>query len=145
MVENFEEIPIQQEKPLKQLFSEREYIEMCTKESIGGGYLEESDRDMLITRYLKPLYQAAQEILEEVDENTSVESEPDFAPYRNRIVRNLRSCLSATTRIGVTDPNNILRSIREYGTLPFHTEGRSGEEEYAMEAFLIKAIEIISQ
>jgi hypothetical protein len=113
----FEEVP--------ELITEEGYIEMVVSYALSGGWVTENQKDLLIEKYLKPLYKHAQEILEDVKKNGL--DDPSDLP---RIIRKLNWCLEATRRIGSTESSNILKTITDYKqTL------KSDEEEYAVSSF----------
>ena len=87
--------------------TEQEYIAMGVKYALSTGLVKEAQKDLLLEKYLKPIYRKYLEIIEELRKEKVPEDE------LAKIVLKMNNCLEATRRIGSTDPDNIVRSIQD--------------------------------
>lgn len=87
--------------------SEQDYIDNCVQYALSGGWVKETEKDILIDKYLKPIYQKYLEVI------ADLKKEMTNANELAAIITKMNFCLETTRRIGSTDPNNILRSIQD--------------------------------
>lgn len=134
-----EKEPINQEvKPEKEntekLMTEEEYINLCVDYALNGGWVKENQKDLLINKYLKPIYIEAARVLEEVkpeiEKELSIPYVKSSKKELNFVITKLNTCLNATRRIGSTDPNNILRAIKDGTRTPLYWSRHVAEAMY---------------
>lgn len=131
--------PNPEQEDVEHLMTEEEYINLCVTYALNGGWVEENQKDLLINKYLKPIYSEAVRVLEEVTPEVEKEKDPVWSTQeiKNFVVAKLNTCLNATRRVGSTDSNNILRTIKD-GTKTGSTWSR-----YVAEAMYEKVSEIL--
>ncbi|HEU0050924.1 MAG TPA: hypothetical protein VFQ60_02610 [Patescibacteria group bacterium] len=85
--------------------TEMEYVDAAVKYALSVGWVRETQRNLLIEKYLRPIYRKCLEIMEEIKKE-----HPEPEEWAD-VVRWLNAALEATWRIGSTDPQNILRGL----------------------------------
>jgi len=101
--------------------SEQEYLDMAVKYALSVGWVKEKEKDILINDYLKPIYAKYLEIIKDLHQEGLAVGDI------TKIVTKMNRCLEATRRIGSTEPNNIVRTIRDY-----QLAAKNNHEEYAL-------------
>lgn len=103
------------EKENKQkLMSEEEYLNLCVDYALKTGWVKEDQKDNLINNYLKPIYQEAVNILQDIEKELKKNPEPfSYQEGLHFVIGRIEMCLKTTRRIGSTDPENILRSLQD--------------------------------
>ncbi|MBI2046271.1 MAG: hypothetical protein HYT28_02535 [Parcubacteria group bacterium] len=99
---------LEQKKERSRIRTEQEYVDKCIQYALSSGWAGEEQKDALIEKYLKPIYQKYLEIIEDLRTEKIPEDEIE------KIISKMNDCLESTKRIGTTDPNNIIRSIEDY-------------------------------
>lgn len=112
-----------EEKP--RVRTEQEYVDTVVQYALSTGWVKEAEKDILVEKYLKPIYRKYLGIIEELRKEEIPESE------LSKIIMRMNNCLESTRRIGSTDPNNIIRSIED-------SRNRAQDEytEYALTSLL---------
>lgn len=103
-----EEIKTKELIPEKELISEEDYLKKCTEYAMSTGWVKPEEKDLLINKYLKPIYKCCMEILSDIRDY-----EIKGNDY-NKIIEKLNLCLESTRRIGSTSSENILRTIKDF-------------------------------
>jgi len=111
--------------------TEREYIDMCVQYAQSTGWVKGTDVDVLIDKYLRPIYKKYSEIISDLQRDKVPENE------LAKIILRMNNCLEATKRIGSTDPNNIIKSVEDS-----RNRARDVNTEYALTSLfdLISAV-----
>lgn len=115
-----------------QVQTEQEYIGMCIEYALSTGWVKEQQKDILVEKYLKPIYQKYLEIIEELRNEEIPEGE------LAKIIIRMNNCLEATRRIGSTDPENIIKSIED-----LKNQAKDEYAEYALTSLLDSASGVI--
>ncbi len=124
--------PNKEREEKSRIQTEEEYIDMGVQYALSRGWVKETEKDILVEKYLKPIYRKYLEIIEELRKEEVPESEVA------KIVLRMNYCLEATRRIGSTDPNNIIRSIEDW-----KNQARDEYTEYALTSLLDLVSEVI--
>ena len=94
------------EKTELDIQSEQEYFDMVLDYALDLGWVKKEEKEVLIEKYLKPIYQEYTKIIKELGDEGDVTDEE-----MKKAVEKMNLCLEATRRIGATDPANIIRTI----------------------------------
>jgi len=113
--------------------TENEYIDAAVHYALSCGWVKEEQKDLLIEKYLKPIYQKYLEIIDDLRKEKVPEKE-----LANIILR-MNNCLESTHRIGSTDPDNIIRTIKDS-----RNRARDEYTEYALTSLLEFVSDIIT-
>ncbi|MFA6253248.1 MAG: hypothetical protein WCV69_03205 [Patescibacteria group bacterium] len=94
------------------ILDENTYYEECLTYALDIGWIQASEKDLLIEKHLKPIYQKYLNIIQEV--TAELQKEKDSGTTIEKIIEKLNYILERTKRIGSTAPDNIIRSIDDY-------------------------------
>ena len=112
--------------------TEQEYVDMSVQYALSTGWIKEAEKEILVGKYLKPIYQKYLEVIEELRKEDVPENE------LAKIVLKMNACLEATRRIGSTDADNIIRSIAD-----LRNRSHDDYTEYALTSLLVFVSELI--
>ena len=96
------------------ILDEKEYYRACVEYALDIGWVKPKEKDELIEKYLKPIYQEYRTIIEQVKREMASDPDKDFGTTVEKIIKKLNLILERTKRIGSTEPNNIIRSIGDF-------------------------------
>lgn len=106
------ENPPQNEAPKGEVLNEQQYYQECVDYALSTGWVKKEEKDILIEKYLKPIYQKYLEAIEEVKDE--IRSDEDSGTTIEELIEKLNIIMERTKRIGSTDPTNITRSIGDF-------------------------------
>lgn len=118
---------------MAKVISEKDYIDKCVGYALDIGWVKEKQKELFIKKYLKPIYQAYLEILEDLKKEKLSQEETED------IIRKLHYCLYATRRIGSTEADNIIKTIQDYLRDP-----KTEAAEYALMWFYDELVKILN-
>ena len=114
-----------------------EYFKEGVDYTLDMGYVQPEEKEILIKKYLRPIYREYIKVLQEVKKELNQESEPYITI--DKVIEKLNPILERTRRIGCTDPSNILREIEDYSRFACN-ETYTG---YAAESLYEKVAEVL--
>jgi len=103
--ENPTSIPPEQESGVGEI-SETAFVAQAVDYALSAGWVKKEQEQLLVEKYLRPIFAAFEVALSELDSIDEVTPEE-----KARVKARLITCLEATRRVGSTDPQNIIRSI----------------------------------
>lgn len=114
--------------------SEEDYFSDVTEYALSVGWVKENKKNVLIERYLQPIYDEYFGAVSYLRENNT------DGETMAKVTRRLNQCLYATRRIGSTDANNILMEIED-----IRNNSKTNEEEFAVTAIYERLVKAFSE